>query len=70
VPLTRFHFPLAHIAPGHFLLFLLCAFLASCALQLRLGCPVVLLVRGLVRTLLIFVLTGVTLAWLIYPLSH
>jgi hypothetical protein len=75
VALARHNFPLSgmtagHIHLAHFPLLLLCAFLASCALQFRPRLPFLLLVRGVIRTFLIFVLTGVTLAWLIYPLSQ
>jgi hypothetical protein len=59
-----------HIALGRFPLLLLCALLAACALRLWPGTPLRRQVRGVIRTFLIFVLTGVALAWIIYPLSH
>jgi hypothetical protein len=73
--LARVNLPVGHLALGHivlehFALLLLCALLAACALRLRPGTPLRLQVRGVIRTFLIFVLTGVTLAWIIYPLSH
>jgi hypothetical protein len=57
-------------SPAHFPLLLLYALLIAAALGFRSGHSVASRFRATLRTFFIFVLTGVALAWLLYPLSH
>jgi hypothetical protein len=57
-------------SPAHFPLLLLYAFLVACVLGFRSRPSVSIQVRRTLRMFCIFVLTGVVLAWLMYPLSH